>query len=213
MEIKSIKTTHILIIIALLAFGVLIAYKVMGTEKEIEEPTNVTPQEQAQNVTATDAPVPVSKFDSENPPEQGDVVGRPTYLVSAYTRHEKDYVGLDYVLVFHGEEAVQAQIEDGLCSQESECQISPEGYIRNNNPHFRAYEISTTTPLTIEVSGAIRNKALEMGLDVSSLTFENLKEILPAMPAYTTSEFPFKEPKSFVRIDIIGEGVTKILEP
>lgn len=179
-------------------------------EQRKKQETSVSTQEEAPADTSPE--VVFNTPTDENPPNQGNVKAQPAYLVTAYTRHEKDYIGVDYVMEFTGKEAVEAMIEDGLCTDAATCEVDPDGYIRNNNPHYRSYEISTTTPLSIEARGVIRDKAVEMGKDASALTFEDLKEVLPTLPKYNTAEPPFKEAKSLVYLDILGEGIIKIRE-
>lgn len=181
-----------------------------GTESEnATTTTDVLSQSESPVTANTISNEPLS----ENPGDQGDVTNQPAYLVSAYTDHGVNTIGVDYVLVFQGEDSKQAQIEDGLCSQESECQINPNGYIRNNNPHFRTYKVSTTSPLAIEVSGALQSMFAGKGINTSTLSFDNLKEILPTMPQFVPSAFPYKEAKTFVYITIKDGAVTKIHEP
>ncbi len=206
------KFLPVVFITLLIAIAFLVFYT-LQTREETEEAQNISTLPQLDGANTESVSTSVSEPTSENPPDQGDVRNQPAYLVNAITRHGKQYLGVDYVMVFHGEDAVQAQIEDGVCSEESSCEIPSEGYIRNNNPHFRSYEISTTTPLRIEVSGALQSTAMSKGLDTSSLTFNDLEAILPEMSQYVASEFPFKEAKSLVYIDVLGGGVTKIREP
>jgi hypothetical protein len=174
------------------------------TGSNATEPVAGTPEETKQVA---------GKPTTENPPDQGDVVAQPAYLSSAYTRHETDYIGVDYVMVFKGDEAIEAMVEDGVCTNISTCTVDPDGYVRNNNPHFRTYELSSTTPLTIQVSGAIKEYATKLGKNASNLTFEDLKEVLPTMPAYVPNKEHFKEAKTLVYLDIFGQGITKIREP
>lgn len=150
---------------------------------------------------------------TENPDEQGNVRNQPAYLWLVKTTSDgKQSIGVDYVIVFEGEEAIQAQIEDGICTLESECKNGQ--YIRNNNSHHRPYEMSTTTPTSIEVNGVIHDTLLSKGVDKTIITFDELEEILPTLPAFFSTDKPaFKEAKTFVYLDIIDGAVTKIREP
>lgn len=150
---------------------------------------------------------------SENPSEQKDTVNQPAYLIDAYTRDGVDYVWVDYVLVFSGEEAVQAQIEDGLCVDASECVVPQGGYIRNNNPHHRTYEVSTTTSLRIEAKTAIKTALEAKGIQKDFPSFIELSDVISTMPNIIETTFPYKDAKSFVYIDIKDYAITKIREP
>jgi hypothetical protein len=205
------KMTTIGILTAILVLGG--AYFVTKDSNTMSENPSVdTPQNTATESTSIETESLV--FDeptTENPGEQGNVRNQPAYLVQATTTHGKHYIGVDYVVVLTGEEAIQAQIEDGVCKQASECQSGQ--YIQNNNPHFRSYEISTTTPLTVEVSSILKTAMQSKGMSKSTLTFDELKDILPTLPLlHPNKEFPFKEARTFVYLDIIGGGVTKIRE-
>ena len=204
----------VLLPVAVVAVGVFTYSQMNTTQNESATQTTVERNTEEPAVESSSGANRVAgKPTTENPPDQGDVVAQPAYLVSAYTRHEKDYIGVDYVMIFTGDEAVEAMIEDGVCSNVASCEVPSEGYVRNNNPHFRSYEISTTTPLTIEVSGAIEKYASDLGKNPANLTFEDLKEVLPEMPAYVAnSKEYFKEAKSLVYLDIFGKGITKIRE-
>lgn len=150
---------------------------------------------------------------TENPGDLVDIVNQPAYLVSAYADHEKNLIGVDYVILFKGQEAVNAQVEDGVCSSALECQIPPTGYIRNVNPHFRTIEIATSTPLSVEVSGVIFKALVSKGIQNPNPSFDVLKEVVPTMPAFTSSKTHFKEAKTFVFLTIKNGAITKIIEP
>lgn len=211
---KNIHVLYVAFLVLLIGAITFAFYKMQPSESQGNAEDILTSSQQGIDSGDTaNIETPPSEPTSENPPDQGDVRNQPAYLINAITRHGQHLLGVDYVMVFQGEEAIQAQIEDGVCSEESTCQVPQGGYIRNNNPHFRSYEISTTTPLVIEVSGALQSAATSKGLDTASLSFDDLKEVLPSMPQYVPSEFPFKEAKTFVYIDIRGGGVTKIREP
>jgi hypothetical protein len=213
MDVQKKKTIYVIVVAVLVILGglYLLKNKAPQDSAELENATTTEALLQTENAVTTTAVS--NEPPSENPPDQGDVTNQPAYLIRAYDDHGANYIGVDYVLVFKGAEAIQAQIEDGLCSQESECTVYPEGYIRNNNPHYRSYEISTTTALRIEAGDLLQSAFASKGINTSAATFENLVEILPTMQTIASSTFPFKEAKAFVYIDILGGGVTKIREP
>jgi len=185
--------------------------------KEISTKTATSTEDSSATSTIEEVPafdlsaVPTGEL-SENPPDQKDVVNQTAYLIDAYTRHEKNYIGVDYVIIFNGEEAIAAQIEDKVCVDATQCSVPEGGYVRNVNPHYRVYEISTTTPLTINASTAIAKILAEKGLQSSSVSFEDLKGVIGTMPKISSSTFPYKDAKSLVLIDIRGGGITRIHE-
>lgn len=213
------KSVTITIIICVLV--IVIAYSFTRNSKnDAENATENLEVETSQNNTlevnkevAPEEPLVFDEPTTENPADQGNVRSQPAYLWSAKTAGDgTQNIGVDYVLVFEGKEAVQAQVEDGVCALESECENGP--YIRNNNSHHRTYNLSTTTPFSIEVNGAIHSALLSEGVDKTTITFDELKETLPKLPTIFLTDNPaFKEAKTFVYLDIIGGAVTKIREP
>ncbi len=209
------KIVSVVVIVAIIV--AVLAYFLTTNSKDVTESNDI---EVAKSI---EAPVKKEtsddssrKFDvptSENPGNQGDVKNQPAYLWQAITtRAGVSSVGVDYVLVFDGEEAVQAQIEDGLCTEASGCKNGQ--YIRNKNAHHRSFGISSTTPIVIEVNGAIKNALQAKGIDKTKITFDELKEVLPTLPPfYPRDEEYFKEAKTFVYLDIVGGEVAKIIEP
>ena len=209
------KIVSIVVIVAILVAA--LVYFFAGDSKEVNDNNEESTTEETQINTNKETGVKDTQEPgvptSENPGNQGDVKSQPAYLWQATTtRAGVSNIGVDYVIVFDGEEAVKAQIEDGLCTEASECKSGQ--YLRNKNAHHRSFEISSTTPIVIEVNGAIKNALEAKGISKTKITFDELKEVLPTLPSfYTRDEEYFKEAKTFVYIDIIGGEVTKIIEP
>lgn len=212
------KNKSILVIIGIILFIVLgICFFLKSEEETQNQDTNFdVPSTTTSPVSTTDETEPELVFDeptTENPADQGNVRKQPAYLWSATVNNVGEQtIGVDYVIVFDGEEAIQAQLEDEVCTEESECEAGQ--YIRNNNPHHRNFKMSTTTPVTIEVNGAIKNALENDTSEPVTLTFDELQTVLPTLSAFaTTSGIAFKEPKTFVYLDIINGAVTSIIEP
>lgn len=205
-NIRYIGIVVILILALFIIWG-------LNDSKGGDEQTATSTSENIQGDVSTATVLEEPKEYSENPVDQINVKNQPAYLIDAYTRHEKNYIGFDYVIVFKGDEAVKAKIEDGLCTNASDCGVTEGGvYIRNNNPHYRTYEVSTTTPLSIEASTALVTAFAGKGIQSTGASFNDLKEVVPTMPIIASSSFPYKDAKSLVYIDVKDGAVIKVSE-
>jgi hypothetical protein len=147
---------------------------------------------------------------NETPTTEKDVTNQPAYLIAVYSKNEKNYIDVDYVEWLHGNTSIQAQIEDGECTNTSECYDFPNGYKRNQNPLIRTFEVSSLTP--INVSGNIASTFNALGQNLS-ISFKQLENNVSKMKSYLPYNAPFKEPKTFITIDVNKNIVTKIVEP
>lgn len=181
---------------------------------------------------ASDKQFPVSQVDTQisstsvetnEVPEpslyEKNVTNQPAYLIAAYAKNEKNYVVVDYVEWLHGDVSIQAQVEDGECFSLDVCMDYPNGYKRNQNPKIRTLEVSPAVSITVNGSIAFTVDTLEQknsgdpyGLD-TKIEFETLVEALSKMGSYQQVKPSFKEPKTFITLDVAQNKVTKIVEP
>jgi uncharacterized protein YxeA len=139
-----------------------------------------------------------------------DVTAQPAYLIAAYSKNEKNYIDVDYVEWLHGNASIQAQVADGECASANECYDYPNGYKRNRNPLIRTFEVSSSTP--VNVSGNIASKFNALGQKLS-ISFKQLEDAVSKIKSYLQYNPPFKEPKTFITINVKNDIVTKIVEP
>lgn len=154
----------------------------------------------------TTAPPVVEKTapTEEIPVSEEDVVEQPAYLIAAYSTDGKNYIDVDYVEWLHGQDSLNAQVQDGECISITECYDYPNGYKRNQNPKIRTLELSSSASLV--VNGDLANALGKSNSANTVITFETLEDAL----AHTSS---FQKTKAFVTIDVSNNMVTKLVEP
>ncbi len=65
---------------------------------------------------------------------------------------------------------------------------------------------------SIEVSGNIAGVLNALGQNLS-ISFQKLEDVVSQLKPYLPNNPPFKEPKTFITIDVKENIVTKIIEP
>lgn len=147
---------------------------------------------------------------NKTPLAEKGVTSQPAYLIAAYLKDGKNYIDVDYVEWLYGDASIKAQVEDGKCASVSECYAFPNGYKRNLNPLIRTFEVSFSAPINVNGTIAFAFNALGQNLSIS---FKQLKDTVSKMKSYLSYDPPFKEPKTFITIDVNNNIVTKIVEP
>ncbi len=200
----------IVIIVAIVAVGGYFAFvkKSEPITPQSPSPTINTPPVQTPSPTPT--PIPTPQPQTETPAVEKNVTSQPAYLIAAYSKNEKNYIDVDYVEWLHGEASIKAQVEDGGRVSTSECYDYPNGYKRNQNPKIRTFEVSPSAPINANGSIAFELNALGQNLSIS---FEKLESVVSKLKSYLPYNPPFKEPKTFITIDVKDNIVIKIIEP
>jgi hypothetical protein len=202
-------TSIILVAVIIILVGA-VGYFIFGKKSE-PIPKQLTP-------TKTESPTPStltpSGFTSQPKPEtpvvEKNVTSQPAYLITAYSKNGKNYIDVDYVEWLHGEASIKAQVEDGECTSASKCYDFPNGYKRNRNPKIRTFEVSSSA--SIEVSGDVASVLNALGQNLS-ISFEQFEDVVSKLKSSYPYKPPFKEPKTFITIDVKDNIVTKIIEP
>lgn len=203
--------------------------QVTQTQTNTTTPTQVSTSATTTNVSNDNS--------STNTQEQGgdeDVIDQPAYLISAYTQNGKNYIDVDYIQVLSGSASLQAQVEDGECSNINDCYDFPNGYKRNQNSLIRTFEVVNNAPITIygllfskKVDIAYANANNGSGYYTSgdwyndysgnqnnhSVTFTEFKNLISQVTSYLIVNPPFQQPKTYIRIDVQNDKVIKITEP
>ena len=143
-----------------------------------------------------------------------DVTSQPAYLVGMYMSEGKYYAELDYVEWLHGEEQLQAMIEDGQClGSGADCYVYPNGYKRNKNPLIHSVPLASN--VAIELAGYIAS--FSGGYGASSFTVMTLTEFAQVIQSEISTSnrqtHEFKNPITFVKVDIKDGSITRIVEP
>lgn len=204
-----------LVILVVVLVGV-VGYLVL--RKPTTEPTNQltqpnnnqTPTTSSQTQTPTNIPTSQTQPSNETPSTEKDVTSQPAYLIAAYSKNGKNYIDVDYVEWLHGDASIKAQVEDGKCTSASECYDFPNGYKRNQNPLIRTFEVSSLALINVSGNIAFTFNALGQNLSIS---FKQLEDTVSKMKSYLPYNPPFKEPKTFITINVNNNIVTKIVEP
>jgi hypothetical protein len=153
----------------------------------------------------------ISSFKFTNTKVTETVKNQPAYLISAYTKNEKNYIDVDYTEWLHGDAYIKAAVEDGDCPNINNCQAYPNGYKRNQNPMIRTFEVSQSA--SIEVSGLINGILNSYKTNVFPISFETFKNTVSTLKPVLPSKPTFKDPLDFITIDVSNDLVTKITEP
>jgi hypothetical protein len=141
-----------------------------------------------------------------------DVLNQPAYLINAYTKNNKNYIDVDYIQVFWGNASLQAQVADGMCPNLNDCYAYPNGYKRNQNPLVRTFEVDSNA--VIKLGGSFSHFLTGNFAPGISVTFNQLKNITSQIPySFGPSvNSPFKQPKTYISIDVQNNKVIKIIE-
>lgn len=181
-----------------------------------------TPTPTQINASLSSTPTPnnsISQLNVETPTVEKNVTNQPAYLIAVYSKNGKNYIDVDYVEWLHGEASAKAQVEDGKCASASECYDYPNGYKRNQNPKVRTFEVSSIT--SIKVNGTIAFTLNEIdqiylkdpfGKNIE-ISFKKFEDAISKIKSYIPYNYPFKEPKAFITVDVKNNIVTKIIEP
>ena len=72
------------------------------------------------------------------------------YITKVYDKDDKRYLDIDYIQWLTGEDAKKAMVEDGLCISISDCIVTNDYHIKNQNPKIRTFEISAETKIYMQ---------------------------------------------------------------
>lgn len=155
----------------------------------------------------------IPQANPETLPSEKAVTKQPAYLIDAYSRDGKQYIDVDFVDWLHGEAAIKAQIEDGMCSDPHECYAYPNGYLRNVNSGIRMFEVSPSASIVVSgrIASVLTHFAPTQNMSISFETFQGVVERLQTETLRQGSSF--KDPKDFIVIDVQDYRVTNITEP
>lgn len=199
--------------------------------------TNITntSQTQTNTINQNSASNNIDSVDTQEQGDDEDVVDQPAYLISAYSQNGQNYIDVDYIQVLSGNDSLEAQVEDGQCPNVNDCYDFPNGYRRNQNPLIRTFEVVGSATININgqllwykvvppleatyegsqdpywISGNAFNDA--MSTVNRNITFTELKTLASEITSYFTVNPPFQQPKTYIRIDVQNDKVTKIIEP
>lgn len=207
---------NIVLVILVVALVGIVGYLVIRkpATEPINQPTqssnNQAPAPSAQTQTPDNVPTSQTQPSNETPSTEKGITSQPAYLIAAYSKNGKNYIDVDYVEWLHGDASIKAQVEDGKCASVSECYAFPNGYKRNQNPLIRTFEVSSLAPINVSGNIAFAFNALGQNLPIS---FKQLEDTVSKMKSYLPYNPPFKEPKTFITIDVNNNIVTKIVEP
>lgn len=215
------KIAAIVAVVVLVGLGIWGAYS-MGARSntpEVETPIVQQQEQTSQNTTSSQSVATPMQANAEQSIVENDVASQAAFLIGAYSKDGKNYLDVDYIENLHGEAAITAKVEDGVCASASGCPDYPNGYKRNQNPRVRTFEVAST--VSIEVNGSIAGMVNEIDQTnlgdpygrKLSISFKKLEEAVARMKAYDTYSAPFKEPKAFIMIDVKNNSVSKIVEP
>ncbi len=198
----------ILIVVVVIILGAVGYFAFVKKSEPIDQQPTPTPT-QTNNPIKTPASS-TTRLNTETPVVEKNVLNQPAYLISVYSKNGKNYIDVDYVEWLHGEASIKAQVEDGKCASANDCYDYPNGYKRNQNPKIRTFEVSSSAPISVSGNIAFAFNALGQNLSIS---FKQFEDTVSKMKSYLPYNPPFKEPKTFITIDIANNIVTKIIEP
>lgn len=72
------------------------------------------------------------------------------YITKVYDKDGKRYLDIDYIQWLTGEDAKKAMVEDGLCESVSNCIVTNDYHIKNQNPKIRTFEISLKARIYVQ---------------------------------------------------------------
>lgn len=213
--------TNILLVVVIVVIVAIGGYFVLSKKSEpiAKQPTPTPVQINTPVSPTPTSSNPTPQPNTETPVVEKDVANQPAYLIATYLKNGKNYIDVDYVEWLHGKPSIKARVEDKKCTIASECYDYPNGYKRNQNPKVRTFEVFSLA--SIKVNGEIAAKINEIdqthlenpygrNLEIS---FKKLVDIVSKIKSYLPYNSPFKEPKTFIAIDIKDNIVTKIIEP
>lgn len=154
----------------------------------------------------------ISQLPTETPILEKEIQSQPAYLINAYSKDGKNYIDVDYVEWLGGDASLSAQVEDGKCPNTTDCYAFPNGYKRNKNPQIRTFEVSSMA--SIEVNGTIRQE-LNLTSENPNISFESFANRVSTGESYYdyNKEGGFKQPRTFITIEVENNLVTSIVEP
>lgn len=96
------------------------------------------------------------------------------YIKKVYTSGGKEYLDIDYAVLFTGTEAVRAAREDGVIGPGEELD-GEQYYIRNRNPRIRTFVISRDVAIKVETynTATIENPDIYKG----TLSYNKFKRV------------------------------------
>jgi len=207
---KGFANIILVVVIVILAGAVGYFAFVKKSEPVAQQPTPTSTQTNTPVLPTPTHSSPTPQPNTETPVVEKNVTSQPAYLITAYSKNGKNYIDVDYVEWLHGEASIKAQVEDGKCASTNDCYAYPNGYKRNQNSKIRTLEVSPSA--SIEVSGNIASVFNALGQNLS-ISFQKLEDVVSKLKPYLPINPPFKEPKTFITIDVKDNIVTKIIEP
>lgn len=201
MKINQKIVGGIILVLALVAIGgyfVFVKKFTFGTQQSLYTTTHIPSIPQA---------------NPEILPSEKNVTKQPAYLIAAYSKNGKQYIDVDFVEWFHDEASINAQVEDGKCSTAKDCYAYPNGYARNNNPGIRVFEVSPSASITVAGSIASYVSQFRNSGQNISISFETFESAVSHLTSYYSYGPSFKQPKTFILIDVKDSLVTNITEP
>lgn len=107
---------------------------------------------------------------------------RTGYITKAYTAEGKEYIKVDYVDIYSGQEAITKALADGSDivekDEDGKYYIPNDYYIRNVNPQLRTFQLTSVCEI----------KLLDEGVELKSATFAELISAVDSWKRLATLE-------------------------